>query len=601
MLKKLKSLVSTLCLFFITAFILVNPATAFEQITHFNSDITINQNTSLQIVETIDYTTNESKHGIYRYIPIRYTRNGLNYTTRIHSIRITDPDGKGIPFERSWENGNVTLKIGDGDVTFTGPKTYVISYQVDNAVQQVENPNPTTPNQANSNSTIPELFWDITGEGWQIDIASTSAQVTTPFAAIVRVACYSGAVGSDDGKCSSQTINPQQATFTYPQMISYGDNMTVALQLDPSGFLLFPTATEKLLKHIQDNLGLLPLLLPGLGMAFWWWKRGRDTVFTSWNVFNHDTNQTQTTAPLLSWRHIPMVYEPIKELTPGEAGALHDEKVDNQDIIAEIIDLARQKFLKIERLEKKSLFKTTVDYQFTQLKEASPLLPKHQTYLLTNLFKLDKTVKLSALKGTFYTHMEQTKKLIFQSLSAKGMFAQNPSTVRSLGVSVAIVATVVVGYWGIYLLTLGMWWALPIFAISLLIAFLAGYHLPAKTAQGSNFAWQVRGLRQNIYYGAWREKIKEKHLFFEEVLPFAVALGVVNQLSNDMKKLNVKEPTYVTGTSHGWSTPTFINAFSNQASSNLSYNPSSSDWSSGSGFSGGSSGGGGGGGGGGSW
>jgi uncharacterized membrane protein YgcG len=168
---------------------------------------------------------------------------------------------------------------------------------------------------------------------------------------------------------------------------------------------------------------------------------------------------------------------------------------------------------------------------------------------------------------------------------------------------VAIVSLIVTGWWGIHLLTLGLFWALPLFGLSAVVALIAGYNLPAKTATGSNFAWQVRGLRRSIQYGAWREKLKEKNLFFEEVLPFAIALGVVDKLAKDMKDLNVPEPTYIPSSGMGsWATSSFINSFSAEAASSLSYNPSSSSWSSGSSFSGGgSSGGGGGGGGGGSW
>ncbi len=90
-------------------------------------------------------------------------------------------------------------------------------------------------------------------------------------------------------------------------------------------------------------------------------------------------------------------------------------------------------------------------------------------------------------------------------------------------------------------------------------------------------------------------------MFIEEVLPFAVSLGVVNQLAKQMEALNIKPPQYISSTGlTTWNTAQFVSGFSSEVASGLSYNPSSSS-SGGSGFSGGSSGGGGGGGGGGSW
>jgi uncharacterized membrane protein YgcG len=595
----MKHLLIAVCVFALTLFFPVE-AFALEGISHFNSDIVVQRDTSVDITETIQYYTTVSKHGVYRYIPTRYTRNGLNYTADVTDIRIEDEHGDSINYERSWENGNVVLKIGDADITFIGPKTYIISYKVSNAIQLP----PELPTKDGRLVPKPELYWDITGEGWQIDIASSSATVRAPGATIANIECFSGEFGGNDGLCKGKTESATTAHFSYPETITYGDNMTVAVQYEDAAAFDFPTELEKLIKQLQDNFQVLLLLLPGVGLAAWWWQKGRDKEFLSWNVFNHNTSDPQQTVPLVNMRHIPMVYEPIKELTPGEAGAIHDEKADNEDVIAEIIDLARQKYLKIERLESKKLFFIPdTDYVFTRLKHGDGTLPKQQQYLLTHLFNTGDKVKLSDLKGSFYTHMEGTKTRIMQSLKNKGLFFDDPKESRGLGMSIAIISLVIAGWWGIHLLTMGLFWAVPAFALSAIMALLAGYNLPAKTAPGSNFAWQVRGLKRSIQYGAWREKLKEKDLFFEEVLPFAIALGVVDKLVKDMKDLNVPEPQYLPVSNMGyWNTNTFVNSFSAQAASSLSYNPSSSSYSSGGGFSGGgSSGGGGGGGGGGSW
>ncbi|HEX7018003.1 MAG TPA: DUF2207 domain-containing protein [Patescibacteria group bacterium] len=564
-----------------------------ELITSFHSDITINQDTSISIKETIEYVTNLEKHGIYRYIPIRYHRQGLNYTARVSEIEVTDEHGDEIPFQKSFEKGNVMLKIGDPDTTFTGQKTYVISYQVENAITQYT--------EAGSQEVHPELYWDITGEGWQIDISSSSATVTSPDATITTITCFSGVVGSDDGLCQGEKIDDTQATFTYPERITYGENMTVAVGLNPTNTLIFPTPTQRVLKQIRDNINLIPVALPGLIMLWWWWRKGRDKAFISWNVFNQDPAQPTITAPLWKRRHVPFVYEPIKELTPGEAGAMLNEKVDTQDIIAEIVDLARQKFLKIERTDKKKfIFLNDNEYQFTKLKKNPDGLPDHQKYLLEKIFAKGDVVKLSDLKGSFYSYMEKTKQKMYASLVKKGFFKSNPQTVKGVALVLAIVMMVLGGVWGIMLIEQGIWWVVPIAIVSDVVALVCALAMPAKTALGTNFAWQAKGLRQSIQYGAWREKIKEKHLFFEEVLPFAIALGVVDQLANDMEKLNVKPPQYLagSGTRH-WSTHSFVHSFTSQASSTLTYNPSSSSY--GGSSSGGSSGGGGGGGGGGSW
>jgi len=111
-------------------------------------------------------------------------------------------------------------------------------------------------------------------------------------------------------------------------------------------------------------------------------------------------------------------------------------------------------------------------------------------------------------------------------------------------------------------------------------------------------------LRFYLNLGKWREEITEKNLFFEEILPLAMALGIVDKLTKEMADLGVEPPKYFQGIALASFGHDF-GSFNALASSNLNSSPVSSgksSWSGGSGFSGGGSAGGGfGGGGGGSW
>ena len=131
--------------------------------------------------------------------------------------------------------------------------------------------------------------------------------------------------------------------------------------------------------------------------------------------------------------------------------------------------------------------------------------------------------------------------------------------------------------------------------------------MPKRTPQGYAFFRQIVGLRWYLDKGKWREEIAEKNLFFEEILPLTICLGLVNKLSKEMAVLGVEPPSYFVG----FNTRTFssdFNHFCRQANSTFLSSPggswsSRSSWSGGSGFSGGRgfSGGGFGGGGGRSW
>lgn len=589
--------------FLLTHNYIISPAHASESITQFHSNITINQDTSVTIEEEINYTTTLNKHGIYRYVPETFTKNGLKYSRSITDIAVTDQESQPIQYEIIREGPFLTLKIGDPNNTFTGNQTYLITYTMSQAIDRYEN-----------DTTYHELYWDITGEGWKVPIASATATVTSPHATITELDCFSGAIGGDDGRCvSALNTEDNQADFFYPHTINYGDNMTIAVMLDPENELVFPTASATLIQTILKNLPLAAIPIPLLLIFGLWYYRGRDYAFKTSNVYNLDPNQPQGLIwPSLRARE-PFVYAPIKELTPGQAGLLLNEKVDTRDLIAEILELARKKFMKIESVTSKKFLGlgTNTDYRFTKLKEKdeSSELPAVQKYLFVQLFKKKETILVSELKGTFYTHMAKASKKLEESTT--DFFSNKPSTARGIGFATfAAIWGVAFFLLAITFLSVNIFWPLPLMIIQLPLGIFLAYHFPQKTAVGHALWLQTRGLRKSINYGKWREKIKEKNLFIEEVLPFAVSLGVVDKLSKDMEKLKIQPPEYLDSSRGAGSanaaltmlnTQAFVSSFSSSVGSNLSYNPSSSSSGGGSGFSGGSSGGGGGGGGGGSW
>lgn len=582
-----KRFVSVVLFFFFLIIFNVEEIQATETINSFYSIIEINQDTTLSITEQIQFTTDIRKHGIYRYIPVRYNKDGVVEVLPISQISVTDDQGNKIPFTRSSDGNFVTLKIGDPDTTFLGEKNYVISYTVERGINQFEEYN--------------ELYWDITGEGWQIPIQQSSASVVSNYAPILQVECYSGPVGGDDGLCNFES-GEHQATFTYLNEISYGDNITVVLSFPKDSELIFPSQTDLLLFWIKNNWPILLTPFPLIVMFFWWYKKGRDHVFISQDIFDLNEKPSQL-RPVFSRARVPMVYEPLKDLSPGESGSLLDDKVDIQDVISEILELARKKYLKISVKEKKGLFLTSRDYEFVKMLDGKADLSKVQKYLLDQIFKLGDIVKLTKLKGTFYTSVAHAKTLLENELVLKSVYTSKPTTRKVTGfIFYSSMLAAVVGIFSMTIFNLGLYWPLVLLLLQSPIGFWISMNLPQKTAVGNNLWLQARGLQASIKRGAWREKIKEKNLFIEEVLPFAVSLGVVKQLAKDMDDLQIKPPEYIsTMGMTSWTMTDFVSGFSQEVGSSLSYNPSSSSSSGGSGFSGGSSGGGGGGGGGGSW
>jgi uncharacterized membrane protein YgcG len=290
-----------------------------------------------------------------------------------------------------------------------------------------------------------------------------------------------------------------------------------------------------------------------------------------------------------------MSYEPPEDLSPGEASILLQEHVTPVAVVAEILDLARKKYLTLERRGKK-------EYWFVQTspsRNSAPLSEAQQT-LLDGIFAGRKEVSLETLKGTFYTTVQKVQQQLEAQLVSKKMVSGKPSTVRGSWIALGVTSSMLTGFLAGGLLSPflpALFWILA--GLAVIICLACGFAMPHRTAAGSNATWKLKGLQKTIQRGAWREKIKEKHLFIEEVLPFAVALGVVKQLSRDLKNLHIQPPEYAQALiANGMLSNSLVQGFSSTATQSFSPpSSSSSGWSGG----GGSSGGGGGGGGGGSW
>lgn len=563
-----------------------------EAITSFQSTIEIEQDTDLHIIETIDYQTSVPRHGIYRYLPVVNQSNQQKDYVEITNLSVHDLDGNKYRFEKSISNQNLIIKIGDPEKTFTGEKTYVLEYTTKNAVDHYE--------------TYDELYWDITGEGWQLPILQTKVEVLSPFAKLEEGQCYTGVFGSTAQDCQFTKKEPSSYEATTLGTLSSQENFTLVLKINPDNELRFPGTIDDLRKWFGHYGPVLLIVVPSLVMIWLWWSRGRDWVTNAPHILLNQEQYTQKRRAIWQRLQIPFVYEPFKDLTPAQVGAVANEKIEMREIVAEIIDLARKKYIDIERKTTKKLLGTNEDYTFTKKKKSASSLPEHQQYLLEKMFTDGSSIKLSTLKGTFYKYLPELKKKIWSSVLEHDYFEGNPNRIRNIYRAVSVVLAVVSGIYGIWLIDQIYFvapWPLLLAGLSGAFMFWIAGQLPSKTKEGTSLMLQAKGLQKTIKRGAWREAIKEKHLFIEEVLPFAIGMGVAKQLAKDMEKIGEEPPEYVNGAlAAGRGFDHFERSFVNSTSQSISYNPNSSSSSGSSGFSGGGfSGGGGGGGGGGSW
>lgn len=512
------------------------------RITNFSSDIVIEKDGSVQVVETIDVVFSVEKHGIFRDIPIAYqNEDGSEYSTETKVVSVTDGVNP-ILFMTQDNGANMRIKIGDAGKTVIGKQKYVITYVVKSVLRPFD--------------TYDELYWNVTGDAWDTPIDAVSASVTLPENGVIQTSCYYGAHGSTM-KCRAEIPAENTVRFSHAKMLAQGEEMTIAVGFTKGiAKIQPPIVTKEPFSPIAALLSFLVVSIGGIAsIVRLWWKKGRDKK-----------SETEFVAPFEK-ETIIAEYESPLGLRPGELGALIDETADTLDITATIIDLASRGYLKIEELPSKWFFGGN-DYELTKTEKKEDGLLEYETKLLDSLFKNRaaislaaigeifsekaetdkkehaKNVKISELKNSFYKDLEEIKKALYEELTRKKLFDENPSSSRgkySTGGAIAIVA----GFGMLWFsavggaIFLGAGGGLILCGIIFLIAALKA--MPRRTALGHDA--YIKALGYKLFVSGtekYRAPFYEKENLFMEVLPYAIVFGVTKKLAEAMKEMGLK-------------------------------------------------------------
>ncbi|HEY1037259.1 MAG TPA: DUF2207 domain-containing protein [Candidatus Paceibacterota bacterium] len=549
-----------------------------EAIESFSSDIQVRTDNSIDVVETIEYSTGPiSRHGIYRNI---YPYSSEDRRMSIENVTVTDEEGNPHMFEVSNKGKSVRIKIGDPDKTFKGYETYVISYKATHAVAHLDD--------------VDEIYWNVTGNDWEIPIHKVSSSVTLPDgASVIRTACYLGAKGSKE-MCSNVSGMPNEFAFESTRSLDEGEGMTVAVGF-PKGIVAPYSAADDTKNFLEMYLTwILGILLPVLTFSFslWHWhKKGRDPKGTG---------------------VIVPQYEVLDGLTPMEVGGIVKGRANSNDVSAEIVYIATRGFIKITQLEKKTLglFKTN-DYEFEKLKDSSELENEHDRIILDALFKSGESkVKLSELQYKFYSDSTKATSKALDTLLAKGYYS-NLGGMKFFGAGrwamSAFFSVWAAGFFGgiigAVLLRSNPFPLMGGIFLSVIIFAIVSSFFPAKSVEGVAAKEYLLGLKDYLQI-AEKDRLEfhnapeKKPEVFEKLLPYAMVLGVLDVWAKEFADLHDISPAwYASSNGAHFNSIVFANSmssFSAAASSSLSSTPGGSGG-------GGSSGGGGGGGGGGGW
>ena len=563
------------------------PARA-AKILSFHAEVRAQKDATLNVEETITYDfEGAQRRGIYRDLPVVYSRGGGQYSLRYEVESVTNGSGGAWPYKLQRRGRDLRIRIGDPNVTLSGVQTYVIKMKFWRAV--------------NFYDGAPEIYWNATGNAWQIPIQSATARFTPPpgvDVAALKFTSFRGPLGS---KQAANSQIEDGAVMFWASDLAPKEGLSFVIGL-PAGSITQPPATQGLLWFIRDWWSAFTFPLLALGTMFWLWQtRGRDAE-----------------------RGLPAQVEwsPPKDLSPAEVGTLIDERCDMTDVLSTLIDLAARGYLVIEELPQSGGvlgIGASKDYAFTRTTQDIPLdepLKSHEQTFLRGLFgdtsPSGRRVTLSSLKNSFYVHLPQITAAIYGSLTNKRLFVKNPESTRSdyVGAGVVIGA---LGFGALFFAGLlgSIAYAIGLMGAGMIVAAFSRA-MPAKTALGSRRLRECVGFRRFVELaekGRIEKLITDDPTIFGRRLPYAMVLGVGQVWATKFAGLMQNPPDWYVSPMDGPFLPyVFVSDLGgglNSMGATMASQPSQSDGAGGgnSGFSdgGGFSGGGFGGGGGGDW
>ena len=480
----------------------------------FITSLVVNADGSLIVREDITFEFRGAHQGIFRRIPLRDTRDGLDFPLHLSGIGVYDEANQPLRTAVSYPDRYVTIKAWVPGAVDT-KKTVSVVYHVRRGIMQHDDHD--------------ELYWNATGNEWHAPISHAEVFVTMPPAvadAEVRTFAYTGTLGAAGQDYAVDRVQTYWR-FRTTRALRPREGMTVVVGWPP-GRVAHPSELRQALWLIADHW---PLGLPALALvwgAFVWWAFGRDPA---------------------SSRSVKPEYEPPGDLIPAQAGALVDERAHPRDVIATVVDLAVRGYLEIEPI-------TTAfgdqDFMFKRLKPVAgdPDLRPFELYVLAKIFGADWVINmrlLSEVRRDYENVFPPIRDRLYQLMVQDGLFPTSPRSVRS-GWMAAGLLTAISGFllpqFGPSWLGLYEPW-LRIGIVGSGLVFIAwGWVMPRKTWAGVQILAKVRGF-QEFLERAEKDRLERMPAdTLHRWLPWAIALGVTERWIFNFQGLKVAAPAW---------------------------------------------------------
>lgn len=312
------------------------------QTTSVSTQITVGEDQSYSVDETITVDFNDYRHGIYRYIP----EKGI-------AMSMEDGELKKVPYKadvtlqsanvnvsESEENGNAVFQMGDADQTVYGENTYQIAYVFTPSFQD---------------SDYRNAYYNVFPTQWQNEIPAGS-RFTIRFPKDFNhdiLKFYYGSYGenNDASDVISYTWDQNTVTGTLNQDLALGEGMTFYAPMEEGYF----TSVHQV-QGVEWIL-LIPAILIFVLILILFLMFGRDDTI------------------------IPSIqYQPPADLDSASVGYVIDGSIEDKDLISLIIYWADKGYITMSETAEGELV-------LHKKKELAPNAPNYQHTIFAGIFE----------------------------------------------------------------------------------------------------------------------------------------------------------------------------------------------------------------------
>lgn len=493
-------------LFFVFGSLFFHVKASEERIKFFDCSMMLYEDNSMVVTEKITVVAagRMIRRGIMREFPTHYkTESGLNFSMGFNLEKVTMND-KPVPHKVEPCRFGQRIYIGDEHVFLRpGVYTFEIRYRVTWVCAFFKE--------------YDELYWNVTGNEWSLDIAQVRARVQFPAALSrqhIKYMGYTGARGSRENAYKAFKQADGSIEFETTKSLKRGEGLTIVVGW-PKGYITEPSKLQNYSHFVYDNKEILILLLLVLLLL----------LYLSFLYVKYCRSHAQSTI-------IPR-FEPPVGFSPGSCYYLKNFGFGPIALTAEMVEMARAGYLKIENQKDGWLSYSYYLHDACKGNNGSDVSivadkPFYEELYIC-LFKKNKTLKLSAENNkilqkvvtkikNYYSKKYDHKFLVFLSFKLYvGLIF--------LGLGIMIPAAILfVKKDNIYYLLL--------FLLVFLVLGFYPHIFKAYTPEGKRIIAEIEGFKMFLETTE-KERLKiigtpptKTPELYETYLPYAIALGV---------------------------------------------------------------------------